>query len=126
MGREDRNAVCHQGGSGLGPVGAFGPGIHQRGNGDPSPQQVQRDVVALVVGGGDDGGVSRLYAVEPHQTLGSGCQHDAGQVVALEDQRDLIRAGGHYDSLRSKLHQVLVAEDAKEVALVETEGRGIG
>ena len=78
--------------------------------------------------------LARLDAVHVDEAQHGAAQHDAGEVVVLEDERRFVGPGGDDDLCGAQLHEPLphgglrgtiLLDNAEQVALVEAEaGRG--
>ena len=95
----DHRGSAHQrdpgGLDGIGQIPAAGVGT-QVGHGldaDAGRAHGQGRLEAAVTGGGDDRALAGLDRVERDQPADAAAQHDAGQVVVLEDERLLHRPG---------------------------------
>ena len=71
--------------------------IDHLGDGYTRIDQVERGLVALLVGGDHDGSAAGADAPEAKEPLCRGGEHDPGQVVVAEHHRLLDRAGGEHD-----------------------------
>jgi hypothetical protein len=71
--------------------------IDDRGDGGSGVGEVEGGVPGAVVRGGDDGAVADPHAEAVEVGLRRAGQHDAGPVVAVEDQRPLERPLGQHD-----------------------------
>ena len=68
--------------------------LDDRRNLDAGIEQVERHLVAVLVGARDHGAPTRRHALQPHQPLRRRASMIAGQVVVAEHHRLLERAGG--------------------------------
>ena len=98
-------------------------GVGDCGDLDPRSMQGKRRVQAAVRGGGDHRGPSGRHRVEARESLGAGAEHHPGEVVALEHQRLLDRAGGGDVALGANLVQGAPAPDGDD-PVEEAERRG--
>jgi hypothetical protein len=126
----DRGSLVHRDAAVLRRVGRGGaprlvPQLHDRGHLDAGIEQVERRLIAVLVGARDHGAPARRHAIEPHQALRPRAEHDPGQVVVAEHQRLLKCAGSDDDVLRPHLVHAVAADHRQEVVGEQAVAHGI-
>ena len=111
---------------GGGTARRLGAQLDDRRDLDAGIEQIERHLVAVLVGARDDGAPARRHPVQPHQALRPRAEHDAGQIVVAEHHRLLERAGGDDHLLRAHLVHSVAADHRQEVVGEQAVAHGIG
>ena len=103
-----------------------GAHIDDAGDFDAGIQQIERDAIAVAVGGRHHGAVAGLHAIEADQALRSGAEHHAGQVIVVEDERLLVTAARHHQGAGAELVEAVILDQGQPIVAIPAGAHAIG